>query len=362
SGDNDCSQWADCINEWASYTCACLDGFIDNDPERPGRVCRGRVSNIQFSTTRTPTTHTSPTTSLTTRTPTTVTARAAISTTAASTTPAVRNLRGELSVQCWVDAITVSIARDFLLSANIQDSALYLGSPGCRVSSNNSTHVQLTVAWDECDAQLNETSYTVSVTLFNSMDSYVSAGGEVKVPRLRLEVPIMCTYMRSKLISADYGSTGYDTIQEIITGLGSFQVRVQLMNGTAPLPQNYSLSPEEAVVVEVSLNTSSQQIKLVINRCWATATRNPVDVNSYAFLENSCSQNTFTKVLINGNSSTSRVSVQIFSIVSLDVIYLHCQVQICLQIGADSCVPVLTVPLCLVRSEAAWFFLFFFKT
>lgn len=72
----------------------------------------------------------------------------------------------------------------------------------------------------------------------------------------------------------------------IITGSGEFQVTVQLMNGTMPLPHNYSLSSEEAVVVEVSLNTSSQQIKVVINKCWATPTLHPVDISSYIFLEN----------------------------------------------------------------------------
>lgn len=50
--------------------------------------------------------------------------------------------------------------------------------------------------------------------------------------------------------------------------------------------------------------------------------------------------NAYTRVLTNGNSSTSRVSVQIFSFVDLSVIYLHCQVQICVQVGSDSCVPV----------------------
>lgn len=56
----------------------------------------------------------------------------------------------------------------------------------------------------------------------------------------------------------------------------------------------------------------------------------------------SCSLNTYTKVLMNGNSSTSRVSVQIFSFVNLDVLYLHCQVQVCVQIGSVTCVPVST--------------------
>lgn len=61
---------------------------------------------------------------------------------------------------------------------------------------------------------------------------------------------------------------------------------VQLMNGTVPLPYNYSLSPEEAVVVDVSLNTSSEQIKVVINKCWVTPTQNPEDTYSHIFLEN----------------------------------------------------------------------------
>lgn len=75
-------------------------------------------------------------------------------------------------------------------------------------------------------------------------------------------------------------------IKDVIMGSGSFQVTVQLMNGTVPLPHNYSLSPEEAVVVDVSLNTSSEQIKVVINKCWATPTPNPGDTYSHIFLEN----------------------------------------------------------------------------
>lgn len=73
-------------------------------------------------------------------------------------------------------------------------------------------------------------------------------------------------------------------------------------------------------------------------------------VSVFVFLH-SCSMNTYTKVLINGNSSTSRVSVQIFSIVNMNVIYLHCQVQICVQIGEDSCMPVSTLGWKIIQSS-----------
>lgn len=78
----------------------------------------------------------------------------------------------------------------------------------------------------------------------------------------------------------------YELIQDVITSAGMFQVTVQLLNGTFPLPYNYSLSPEEAVVVEVSMNTSAEEIKVVIYSCWATPTQNPLDNQRFVFLDN----------------------------------------------------------------------------
>lgn len=78
----------------------------------------------------------------------------------------------------------------------------------------------------------------------------------------------------------------YELFKDVIVGAGSFLVRVKLTNGTVPLPHNYSLSSDEVVVVDVSLNTTLDQIKVVINRCWATPAQNSGDTYSYVFMEN----------------------------------------------------------------------------
>ncbi|KAM8898082.1 uromodulin-like 1 [Spinachia spinachia] len=257
------------------------------------------------------------------------------------TTTNVSLLGGALSVQCRVAAITVTVSKDFLMTNKIREHTLYLGLPECTVNGENTTHAQLTVAWNECGTSLaqNETHYMTSVTLFNNMEMYTSISKKGQVPRIRLEAPIKCTYKKSMLISADFGFMGIDMIKDIITGSGSPQVTLQLMGGTMPLPNNHSFSSDEAVVVEVSLNYSSEQMKVVINKCWATPTQNSEDANRVTFLENSCSRNNYTKVLMNGNSTTARVSVQIFSVVNVKVIYVHCLVQVCVEIGSDTCVP-----------------------
>ena len=69
-----------------------------------------------------------------------------------------------------------------------------------------------------------------------------------------------------------------------ISASGSFDVIIQLLNGTSLLPHNYTLSPDEDVVVKVSINTSAEEMRLVISRCWDNPTRNRQDSPSYIFL------------------------------------------------------------------------------
>uniref|UniRef100_A0A3B3ZFZ6 ZP domain-containing protein n=1 Tax=Periophthalmus magnuspinnatus TaxID=409849 RepID=A0A3B3ZFZ6_9GOBI len=281
--ENDCSPFATCNNTWGSYTCTCLEGFVDINPKRPGRSCQGinqSSANQTMSMTTTP--------AMTRTTPMTTTSTASI------------------TVKCNMASITVTVAKDFLQSSHITEGALYLGMADCGVNGGNSTHAQLTVAWDECNTVLMHKSYITN-----------------------LNIPVLFVSIFVNLIYR------YDMIKDVISGSGIFQVTVQLMNGSVPLPHNYSLSPSEAVVLMVSLNTSVDKIKVVINKCWAT----PTPIPTVTFLDR-CSVNPYTTVITNGNSSTSSLSVKIFSFVDLSIIYLHCQVEICVEIGPDSCAPV----------------------
>ncbi|CAB1316443.1 unnamed protein product, partial [Coregonus sp. 'balchen'] len=368
TGDMDCSPWAQCSNNWGSYSCLCLDGFTDSNPSRPGRACSAHLTTttptmpittpVQTTTAPAPATTTTTTNSLVTtdntvsttttynttsitsnnkttttiNTPVTTNNAVRINNTVSTATPIplttmtpvptktttdvptamttnvtsglittslqpmtptspailVSDTRG-ISVECRASYITVTVVRDFLGARHIGDSSLYLGRQECGMNGGNSSHVQLTVAWDQCNTQLlyNSTHFTAQTTLFNSMGPQSLPDSETRVPTVRLEVPIMCTFGKSILISAGYDPTGYDMIKDVVMGSGTFHVTVQLLNGMSLLPQNYSLSPEEDVVVEVSVNSTVDQIKVVINKCWATQSSNPLEPTIYLFLENS---------------------------------------------------------------------------
>ncbi|KAI4881439.1 hypothetical protein NFI96_012793 [Prochilodus magdalenae] len=253
-----------------------------------------------------------------------------------------------ISVDCRPGSIAVSVARDFLSLKRISEASLYLGQPQCAPTNGTTSHVQLIVAWDKCGVQIyrnNNQNSTVQVTLYSNMTSWVLPG---IAPIARLEVPIICTYNNKILISTGYESSSYlDTIDDAVQGSGTFHVTVRLLNGTTPLPQNYTLTPMDEVIIEVAVNSSVSQIKVIINKCWANPSSNPSDLPQFIFLEESCPvPRTYTTVIQNGNSTRSLLAVNVFSLVNLDVIYLHCQIQICIELPPATC-----RPSCVARSS-----------
>ncbi|NWU83533.1 UROL1 protein, partial [Onychorhynchus coronatus] len=55
---NDCSQNAACAAEGATYSCQCKEGFTDNSPQVPGRVCQQDLTSLTALTTVPPETET----------------------------------------------------------------------------------------------------------------------------------------------------------------------------------------------------------------------------------------------------------------------------------------------------------------
>ena len=96
---------------------------------------------------------------------------------------------------------------------NLRSFCIFLCSLFCKteeIDSENNPHCLQHLVLQ------NETYYTASVTLFNTMDMYTSDSGTVENPKIRLEVPIVCSYMKSMLISADFGSMGYASLAVIL--------------------------------------------------------------------------------------------------------------------------------------------------
>ncbi|XP_039602200.1 uromodulin-like 1 [Polypterus senegalus] len=132
----------------------------------------------------------------------------------------------------------------------------------------------------------------------------------------------------------------FDTIILGIEEYGSFSPTLQILSGNKPLLKNQTLTPDEEVLIDVSLNLGLPNARIVLNRCWATPSENLSDTTSYEFIKDSCLiSNTHTTMIQNGKSSRAQVLMKVFSFVKENVVCLHCQIMLCIEDVGKSCQP-----------------------
>ncbi|XP_078088214.1 uromodulin-like 1 [Mustelus asterias] len=290
--DNDCSLKAKCINTEGSYTCSCLDSFVDVNPTRPGRNCREpMVAN-----------------------PTTVEAASQ-----------------SIMISCKLHEISVIMERSFLEEKNIPASTLYLGNSQCNRSIGNLTHVALKVGWTECGTQIsNNATHTVVKTTLRNVPSS-SAGAN-------LEVPVNCTFDNSLLLTAGYNPNGVNRIS--LEGIGNYVASIETISGSRALSEDPVLTPEDEVSIQVSIDTSDSRAKLILAECWATPSSDSNSNASHVIIKTGCPvPESQTRITENGNSTRANFTVKVFSFINMPIIYIHCQTQVCLEVNTASCQP-----------------------
>ncbi|CAN8196968.1 unnamed protein product [Coccothraustes coccothraustes] len=244
------------------------------------------------------------------------------------------SIKDAVSVFCEIERIVLAIQKRFLQQESIPESSLFMGEPGCNVSTSNGTHVVLQAGWSDCGTQVetNMTTTVVRTTLRND----VSAQGIIH--HLNIASPIHCVFQNDVLTSSGYTAEGLYTIFEDLHGSGYFRTEMQLFIGNSPVPRNFSISASEDVLIEVGMQRADSQLRVVLTDCWATPTNNSMDPLSFVFISNSCPiPNTYTTLLENGNSSKAQFKMKIFSFVNNSVVYLHCRIRICMESLGSTC-------------------------
>ncbi|KAM9169335.1 uromodulin-like 1 [Pangshura tecta] len=369
--EDDCSPDASCHNTYGSYQCSCNEGFADLNSERPGRNCEAFPLSLgpttahgkHVSSTSLPVTR--PQTSAHVYLPATEDSSAAktkaeegamfsstamphastVSVSNARTSPHVTtspltkssqrmSLKDAVRVFCETEKIVIAIQKIFLQQESIPESALYLGEPHCNVSFSNDTYVVLQTGWNGCGTkvQSNMTKIIVKTILQNKNSS------QEVIHNLKIACPIHCVFQNNLLTSSGYSSEGVYTFFEDLHGSGYFITEMQLFVGNSSIPQNFSVSASDDVLIEVGIQKEDSKLKVVVTECWATPTSNSGDPLSFGFINNSCPvPETYTTMIENGNSRKAQFKLKIFSFVNNSVVYLHCKIRICVETSDSTC-------------------------
>eukprot|EP00062_Callorhinchus_milii_P020688 gi/632976669/ref/XP_007904924.1/ PREDICTED: uromodulin-like 1 [Callorhinchus milii] len=281
--------------------------------------------------------------------------------TSASEPAAAKLVVGSVTVTCKAHEISVSVPRWWLEEMDIPESSLYLGEPPCNHSVANLTHVALRVEWTDCATRLSDVSSFVS----NRILTLLSIGGFIPVSRPAilqngthtvvrttlhnapssdassaggdLQVPVMCMF-DNNLLSANDNQKRMNVMD--VHGWGNYVTHVQIFSGNRPLANDSILTSNKELVVHLSTEASDSRARLVLAECWTSPANDSVNEVTHALIRNRCPvPETQTMVLENGNSTSARFSLKMFSVVQMPFCYLHCKAQICLETNNATCKP-----------------------
>ncbi|KAJ7320597.1 hypothetical protein JRQ81_020108 [Phrynocephalus forsythii] len=329
--ETDCSPDASCYNTYGSYECSCKEGFINVNAERHGRLCEGKYNSFA-STSKS--LEDSPMTMAADKT---------------STEPATNNrspqvssssftklsIKDEVQVLCEIEKIGIAIQKGFLKNQSISESSLFLGRPHCSGRRGNSSHLVLWTGWNECGTEVqSNTTHTILKTILRN-DTSPSLG---VIHHFSFAVPVHCVFQNDLLASSGYIPEGIYTMLEDLHGSGHFLTEMQLFVGNSPIPQNFSISASDDIMIEVGIHTEDSKLKVVVGECWATPTNNPMDPLSFPFIRGSCPvPKTHTTIVSNGMFRKAQFKLKIFSFVNNSVVYLHCKIHVCVEDPGRTC-------------------------
>ncbi|XP_078246400.1 uromodulin-like 1 [Pogona vitticeps] len=369
--ETDCSPDASCYNTYGSYNCSCKEGFINVNAERHGRLCEectilyfvavlsshdaGNTQAKDWNSTVLPLMH--PFTSNQVSSPVSKNSSAqtlkdstmgiTVDTTsteavANKTSPPVPSLsftklsiKNEVQVFCEIEKIVVAIQKGFLQNQSISESSLSLGRPHCSGRKSNSSHVVLWTGWNECGTEVqSNTTHTILKTIIRN-DTSSSLG---VIHHFSLAVPVHCVFQNDLLASSGYTPEGIYTMFEDLHGSGHFLTEMQLFVGNSQIPQNFSISASDDIMIEVGIHTEDSKLKVVVGECWATPTNNSMDPLSFPFIHGSCPvPKTHTTIVSNGMFRKAQFKLKIFSFINNSVVYLHCKIHVCVEVPGRTC-------------------------
>ncbi|TSO25162.1 Alpha-tectorin [Bagarius yarrelli] len=260
--------------------------------------------------------------------------------------PAVHLEEDELNetVLCTNEQIQVSIPSAFFLSKDppVYIWDLHLNDPGCRGVEIGDEYVfNIRTNLTDCGTIMasDETYIMFTNTIHNNESDVIT--------RSYVNITFGCRYPANYMVQQPNGENMIRVDIRTITldtEDGNFSVSMLLYKDedfedkwtTVP-----SLMLDENIYVKVFMVPAN--LKVRVERCWATPNHDPYSNIQYTFIQESCpvlSNDQTLAVMKNGRGAEAQFRIQMFKFVggSYTDIFLHCNVQIC-HSSAGACLP-----------------------
>ncbi|CAH1253989.1 ZAN [Branchiostoma lanceolatum] len=258
----------------------------------------------------------------------------------AETTITATTKSGRGSLTCDTSLMRVVFMREVLVGVDV--NTMSLRDSSCRADVNK-THVVLTAPLNGCGTTAQDGTDTSKISFTNEVVSGAPVTDGVIIRDLELRWTFRCDYVREDVVGA--GPILFPIPLPNVTipiGNGSFTFSMNLYHSEAylrPFEQNefpVKVTVNHNLHFGVAVASDVSGVVLFVENCKATPTSNYNDAKQYFIIRDGCEEDDFLEEFETSDPISRRYAIRAFRFINETMVYLHCDVMVCLADDPDS--------------------------
>ncbi|XP_035668043.1 uncharacterized protein LOC118410429 [Branchiostoma floridae] len=234
----------------------------------------------------------------------------------------------------------VVFMREVLVGVDVD--TVRLRDSSCRADVN-STHVTLTAPLNGCGTTAQDGTDTSKISFTNEVVSGAPVTDGVIIRNLELRWPFRCDYVRQDIVGV--GPILFPIPLPNVTipsGNGSFTFSMNLYHSEAflrPFEQNefpVKVTVNHMLHFGVAVASEVSGVVLFVENCKATPTSNHDDAKQYFIIRDGCEEDDTLEEFETSDPISRRYAIRAFRFINETMVYIHCDVMVCLADSPDS--------------------------
>eukprot|EP00062_Callorhinchus_milii_P018940 gi/632972916/ref/XP_007902893.1/ PREDICTED: pancreatic secretory granule membrane major glycoprotein GP2-like [Callorhinchus milii] len=245
----------------------------------------------------------------------------------------------KMEVFCGDTDIKVLISKDYFDWNNITANSIYLAEKPCKAISeviNGEEYYSISTRHNQCGTAL--LSNGTHIMFRNGVQTGDENGIITRIPSLGID--FVCVYPRQSVAQFKFPLQPMTALAVVKVQEGTLVVSMNLYKSSS-----YETLYDEFIYLALSdrlyfsLKTEGLNFILTINECWSTPRQNPSYQVRHDIIKNRCpADDTVQYHNKIGNETVANFSLQMFRFIKYPVVFLHCQVGICILENPEICV------------------------
>ncbi|KAF3698341.1 Alpha-tectorin Precursor [Channa argus] len=242
---------------------------------------------------------------------------------------------------CGPKTASLTLVGCLLEEKGIDYSALHLFDPTCRGQIDEQTH-NVTFSYDNINTCGTKVTANGSQIIYLNAVTNLSNPNDIITRSDQVYINFTCIQTQPDDKTVSFKIKDSSVIVHVTSEIWNYTLT---MNAYTDPKHTKLLNPDSEVLLDqriwVELNSyelDDNLIKLVTNSCWASPNPSPNGDLKYDLIVNGCPNDPTVTVLENGQGTTNSFAFKMFRFIGYrGEIYLHCQVQLCIENCAKAC-------------------------